>query len=189
MSSASPQHVIENWQDRDWARKAVSVARPLDRAREAVARARELGVDMAREHRQALDGYLYTAEEFWQYYGEDWEAIWSDRVYFSTRATVVTPPADVPELVADDTNVSQLAANSLRSHPSTRTQVRQKEAERDRIRSDRLGALLDRQSVEYRGVPRQIMLESLTQLAGANMDVDMDLFLNHLAPTDRQPDD
>ena len=67
MSSASPQHVIENWQDRDWARKAVSVARSLDRAREAVARARELGVDMAREHRQALDGYLYTAEEFWQY--------------------------------------------------------------------------------------------------------------------------
>ena len=53
-------------QHRDWA---------VDRARQAVDRAGELAVDMPRERRQALDGYLYTAEEFQQHYGEDCEEI------------------------------------------------------------------------------------------------------------------
>ena len=60
---------------------------------------------IAPERRQARDGSMYTAEEFQQSYGDDWENYWNwaDRVH-----TTVLPA----QLAAAASNVSQLAAAS-----------------------------------------------------------------------------
>ena len=42
----------------------------------------------APERRQALDGYVYTAEEFKQHYEHNWEQVWVDRAQTSVQPTL-----------------------------------------------------------------------------------------------------
>ena len=108
----------------------------------------QLAVYNAPDVRLAHDGVAYTAEEFQQHYGHDWEQIWGDRAHTSVEATLesreIEPAAmgghdsrggNVSQLAADGGNVSQLATDAVGLTTSMLTAIRQQEAARGPPRS------------------------------------------------------
>ena len=103
------------------------------------------------ERRQARDGSMYTAEEFQQFYEDEWENYWNwaDRVHTTVLPAqlavahvsqpAVAPCTNVSQPAAAAANVSQPTAAEtavgVRLHPSMLIGIRQQEAARGPPRS------------------------------------------------------